>query len=126
MDDTLGKQDLDGSLALCIELVISKKQTMSDVAPTLKMLLQYGAKWDGDDLPGKNTPYHVICQSTGDHYEILDLMINEIGPNLLDTKDNYERTALMCAVHNANIKCVETLIANKADVNVIDKKTLLL
>ena len=122
MDDTLGKQDFYGSLELCIELVISKKQTMSDVAPTLKMLLQYGAKWDGDDLPGKNTPYHVICQSTGDHYEILDLMIKELGPTSLDTKDNYERTALMCAVHNANIKCVEYLIANGADVNVIGKK----
>ena len=122
LDNNLVQQNLYGSLAFGIELVMSKKQTMSDVAPTLKMLLQYGAKWDGDDLPGKTTPYHVICQSTGDHYEILDLMIKELGPTLLDTKDNYERTALMCAVHNVNIKCVETLIANGSDVNVIGNK----
>ena len=127
MDDNLVQQNLYGSLAFGIELVKSKKRTMSDVAPTLKMLLQYGAKWDGDDLPGKTTPYHVICDSTGDHYEILDLMIKELGPTSLDTKDNYERTALMCAVlappvHHANIECVETLIANGSDVNVIGNK----
>ena len=68
------------------------------------------------------TPYHVICDSTGDHHEILALMIKEIGPTSLDTKDNYERTALMCAVHNANIKCVETLIANESAVNGFDNK----
>ena len=122
LDDNLVQQDFYGSLAFGIELVISKKQTMSEVAPTLKMLLQYGAKWGGNDLPSKTTPYHVICQSTGDHYEILDLIIKKLGPTSLDTKDNYERTVLMCAVHNVNIKCVETLIANGSDVNVIGNK----
>ena len=51
MDDNQVQQNLDGTLAYGIKLVTNKKRTMSDVAPTLKMLLQYGAKWDHDDLP---------------------------------------------------------------------------
>ena len=122
MDDNLVQHNFDGSLAYGIKLVMSKKWTMSDVAPTLKMLLQYGAKWNRDDLPGMTTPFHVICQSPCDHHDILDLMIKEIGPTLLNASDNVERTALMCAVHNANIKCVKTLIANGSAVNGFDKK----
>ena len=103
-----------------LDLVVTKKRTMSDVAPTLKLLLQYGAKWDRDDLlrPGMTTPYHVICRAPGDHHEILQLMIKQIGPTFVNVKDESNCTALMCAVINANIKCVEILIKNGSAVNV--------
>ena len=68
------------------------------------------------------TPYHVICRCTGDHQELLELMIKELGRSLLNVKDDDECTALMYAVSNANINCVESLIASGADVNLINDK----
>ena len=116
------QQNFDGSLAQGIELVLSKTKTVSDVAPTLMILLQNGAKWRSDD-PQRSvsvtTPYHVICSGTGDHHELLELMIKELGQLLVNAYDDNGYTALMCAVQNANIKCVEILIANGADVNII-------
>ena len=124
MENNPVHHNLDGSLADGIELVMSKKRTLSDVAPTLIILLQNGAKWNRDDLimPGRMTPYHVICRSIGDHKELLELMIKELGRSLLNVKDDDECTALMYAVRNANIQCVERLIAIGADVNLINNK----
>ena len=114
-------QTLDLQLEYGIELVMNKTWTMSEVAPIMKMLLQHGAKWDRPDrlVKCKMTPYHVICGSTGDHYELLELMIKELGRTLVNAKDNNDSTALMRAVRNANVKCVESLIANGADVNLM-------
>ena len=116
--------NLDGSLKQGIELVMSRKRTLSDVAPTLIILLQNGAKWAHDHLtmPGGMTPYHVICRSTGDHQELLELMIKELGVTPVNVKDDDECTALMYALWNANIKCVKCLIANGADVNLMNDK----
>ena len=113
------RRDFDGCLKYGIELVMSQKRTLSDVVQTLMILLQNGAKWDSDDLlmSGRMTPYHVICKSTGDHQELLDLMIKELGRSLLNARDDPQHTALMYAVENANIKCVGSLIAKGADVN---------
>ena len=63
------------------------------------------------------TPYHVICGSTGDHHELLELMIKELGQTLVNVKDSKDCTALMYTVQNANIKCAKVLIRNGADVN---------
>ena len=117
-------QNFNGSLADGMKLVISKKRTMFDVEPTLIILLQNGAKLDHDHLimPDGMTPYHVICRSTGDHQELLELMIKELGRSLVNAKDDDECTALIYAVSNANIKCVKSLIANGADVNLINDK----
>ena len=113
-------------LAHGIKLVKSKNmtRTMSDVTSTLTMLLKYGAKWYGDDLVsvGTTTPYHVICLAPGDHHELLDLMIKEIGRVLVDAEDDSDNTALMYAVQSANINCVKTLIAHGADVNILGKR----
>ena len=124
MENNPVHHNLDGSLADGIELVMSKKRTLSDVAPTLEILLQNGAKLAHDYLimAGRITPYHVICRSTGDHQELLELMIKELGRSLLNVKAGDECTALMYAVSNANIKCVESLIASGADVNLINDK----
>ena len=115
-------QYFSDSLAYGIRLVENKIRTMSDIAPTLTVLFQYGAKWDSDDLqmPNMKTPYHVICQSAGDHHELLRLMIKEIGSALVNAKDYDELTALTYAVRNANVKCLEILIANGGEVNPID------
>ena len=120
--DNTVHQTFDGSLADGIELIMRKKQTISLVAPTLIILLRNGAKWDRDDLlmPGRRTPYHVICHSKGDYQELLELMIKELGRSLLNAKDDDGCTALMYAVLNANIKCVKCLIASGADVNLIN------
>ena len=117
-------QNFYGRLKQGIELVISGRRTMSDVAPTLITLLQNGAKLAHDYLimPGRMTPYHIICRSTGDHQELLALMIKELGRTSVNAKDDVECTALMYAVSNANIKCVKCLIANRADVNLTNDK----
>ena len=124
MENNPVHQNLYGSLKRGIELVINGRRTMSDVAPTLIILLQNGAKLDHDHLimPGEMTPYHVLCRSTGDHQELLDLMIKELGRILLNAKDDVGCTALMYAVSNENIKCVKCLIANGSDVNLINDK----
>ena len=108
------------SLTYGIHLVTNNVRQVSDVAPTLTILLQYGAKWNRVDLltPGTSTPYHVVCRSTGDHHELLQLMTKELGHRLVDTVDDCKRTALMYAVQNANLKCVEILIASRADANI--------
>ena len=115
------KQNYDGTLKQGIELVLSKTRTMSEVAPTLKVLLQNGARWGRNVMlmPTRMTPYHVICGSTGDHHDLLELMIKELGRKLVNGKNRQNCSALICAVQNANIKCVEILIANGADVNCI-------
>ena len=117
-------QNFDRSLADGLELVINGTRTLSDVAPTLIILLQKGAKLAHDDLiiPCTMTLYHVICSDTGDHQELLELMIKELGRSLLNATDDIGCTALMYAVWNANIKCVESLIANGADVYPIQDK----
>ena len=117
-------QNFYRSLEQGIELVTSGRRTMSEVAPTLIILLQNGAKWAYDHLllPGMKTPYHVICRSTGDHQELLELMIKELWLTSVNVKDDNECTALIYAVRNANIRCVKWLITNEADVNVINGK----
>ena len=114
----------DGSLKQGIELVMSRRRTMSEVAPTLIILLQNGAQWAHDYLlmPGMMTPCHVICRSTGDHQELLELLIKELGPISVNAKNDDECTALMYAVSNANIQCVKCLLANGADVNLMNDK----
>ena len=122
MENNPVQQNFYGRLKQGLKLVISCRRTMSDVAPTLIMLLQNGAKVDRKyhTMPGRMTPYHVICSSPGDHQELLKLMIKELGRSLLNARDDDGCTALMYAVSNANIKCVKSLIANRAKVNLMN------
>ena len=126
IEDNPVYEDFADCLAHAIKLVKSKSmtRTMSDAGPTLTMLLKYGAIWYGDELVsvGTTTPYHVICLLPGDHHELLDLMIKEIGRVLVDAEDDSDNTALMYAVQSANINCVKTLIAHGADVNILGKR----
>ena len=110
---------LDECLMFGLQVVQRQDRGMHSVAPTLQILLQFGAQWkDGALLEHQMTPYHLICKSIGDHYELLDLLIKSSGRTLIDTKDKETFTALLYAAQNANINCVRTLITNGADVNI--------
>ena len=111
---------LNKCLMFGFQVVQRQDREMHLVAPTLQILLQFGAQWkDGDLLEFQMTPYHLICKSTGDHSGLLNLMIKISGGALIDTKDKQNFTALLYAVKNANINCVRSLIANGVDVNII-------
>ena len=110
---------LDICLMSGFQIVHRKDREMHQVAPTLQLVLQHGAQWQEDALlEHEMTPCHLICQSTGDHHELLDLMLTSSGGELINTKDSHGFNSLFYAVHNANINCVRTLIAYGADVNV--------
>ena len=110
---------LDKCLMLGLQVVQRHDLEMLQVAPTLQILLQFGAQWKHRALlEHQMMPYHLICNSIGDHYELLDAMIKISGRSLIDKKDGKAITALLYAVQNANDNCVRSLIANGADVNI--------
>ena len=107
--------DLDRYLLRGLRLVQQKKRELSHVAPALTILLQFGAKWNSDALlDDQQTPYHIICQSSGDHHKLLKLIIKSSHRTRIDARDKKRFTALHYAVCNANMNCVECLIANEA------------
>ena len=113
------QSDLDRCLLRGLQTVQRMAKELSQVAPAIKLLLDFGAKWNSDAmLAEQKTPCHIICESRGDHHELLDLMIKSSQRMMIDAQDFHGRTALMCAVENANINCVKCLIANGADLNI--------
>ena len=114
----ISQEMLDGYLLSGFQLVQRQIREMRQVALALKLLLQSGSKWrDGAVLENHMTPYHLICQATGDHDELLNMIINSSERNLLNNKSYDGSTALLYAVNNANLNCVRSLIANGAEVN---------
>ena len=118
------QSDLDGCLLRGLQIVQRAERELSHVAPALTILVQAGAKWVCDDLlDEQKTPYHIICESPGDHHELLDLMINLSQQTIIDQQDSHRHTAMMYAVKNANINCLKSLIIRGADVTIgIDVK----
>ena len=113
------QSDLDGCLLRGLQIVQRKQRELSHVAQTLSIFLQSGAKWVCDDmLDEQKTPYHIICESPGDHHELLDLMINLSQQTIIDQQDSHRHTAMMYAVKNANINCLKSLIKIGADVTI--------
>ena len=111
------QSDLDRCLLRGLQIVQRKKRELSQVAHTLGILLLFGAKWINDALLGhQKTPYHIICETPGDHHELLDMMIKSTPQRMIDAEDSRMFTALVYAVRNANINCLKCLIANGADV----------
>ena len=116
---------LDRCLMLGLQIVQKEEQTMVHVAPALQLLLQSGAKWKPDSLlEHQMTPYQLICLSAEDHHDLLDLLIQSSERTLFHAKDDYEYTALMYAVENANINCLKSLIDHGAEVNIVNIKML--
>ena len=114
----MSQEMLDGYLLSGFQLVQRQIREMRQVAPALKLLLQSGAKWQDDSVMENDmTPYHLICKATGDDDELLDMTIKSSEKNLLNNKSYDGSTALLYAVNNANLKCVKSLVAKGAEVN---------
>ena len=112
---------LDEYLLCLFQMVQKKDRKLRHVAPALKSLLEFSAKWqDGALLEGQMTPHHIICQAKCDNHELLDLIIACFGRSLINSKSYDGSTALLHAVKNANLKCAKSLIANGANVNLED------
>ena len=123
LNNQVRQSDLDRCLLRGLRTVQRKVRGLSHMAPPLTLLLHSGAKWNSDVmLAEQKTPYHIICESPGDHHELLGLMIKSSQQTIIDTQNFYKRTALVCAVEHANINCVKCLIANRADTNIGIKK----
>ena len=104
-----------------LRIVQRRERKLSHMAPALTILLQASAKWNSNKLLDKQkTPYHIICESEGDHHELLDLMMTSTQGVAIDAQDIYKHTALMHAVRNANINCIMKLIENGACLDAID------
>ena len=113
------QSDLDRCLLLGLQIVQRKEKELSDVAHALTLLLQSGAKWNSEVLlDDQKTPLHIICESRGDHHQMLELMIKLSEQIKVDLQDIDKYTALLYAVENANINCIKCLIVNGADVTV--------
>ena len=66
----MSQKMLDGYLLSGFQLVQRQIREMRQVAPALKLLLQSGSKWkDSAVMENDMTPYHLICQATGDDDE---------------------------------------------------------
>ena len=101
------------------QMVQNKGRELQQVAHPLKLLLEFGAKWkDGVLLENQMAPHHLICRSHGDNHELLDLIPAYFDRTLINSKSHDWSTALLYAVRNVNLKCVKSLIANGANVNV--------
>ena len=116
------QSDLDSCLLFgLLDVVQQKNSKLSHMEQSLTILLQSGAKWNSDALlDEQKTPYHIICQATGDLHELLDLMIKSSQQTIIDARDYRGHTALMYAVDNLNINCIQCLIAHGADVTIGD------
>ena len=88
VNNPVQQNDLDRCLLRGLQIVQLKERAFPQVAPSLTLLLQSGAKWSRDTfLDEKRTPYHVICESPGDHHEVLDLLIKSSQQSIIDTQD---------------------------------------
>ena len=117
------QSDLDRCLLRRLQMVQREKKQLSHVAQALTILLQAGAKWNSDALfDDQKTPLHIICDSLGDHHELLDLMVKSSQQSIINKMDIDSHTALMYAVEKANINCIKCLIANEADITIGDDR----
>ena len=120
INNPMHQSDRDRWLDCGLKIVQRNERKLLHVAPALTILLQAGAKWNGNTLlVEQKTPYHIICQSEGDHHELLDLMIKSTQGVAIDAQDSYKHTALMHAVRNTNINCIKKLFENGARLDII-------
>ena len=115
----LCKVSLTDVLLRVLQSVKREEKELSHVAPVLTILLQSGAKWNSDDLlDEQKAPLHIICESPGDHHQLLDLIINLSQQTIIDQQDSHRHTAMMYAVKKSNINCLKSLIIKGADVTI--------
>ena len=116
--DPVEQTILDQCLMSGLHIVRNHERELSQAAPTLQLLLKFGAQWKNDVLfENGMTPYHLICQSKGDHHELLDLMLLSSEQALIDKAHRGNCTALVHAIQNLNINCMKSLLRHGAYVN---------
>ena len=114
------QSDLDRCLFRGLRIVQQKKRELSHVAPALTLLLQFGAKWNHNDLlDNEQTPLHIMCDSRGDHHKLLDLIIKS-SQGMICTSDIYGYSALLYAERNNNVNCIKKLIEKGALLGISD------
>ena len=114
------QSSLDQCLTHGFQMVPRETSDILHVLSALKLLLQYGAKWDRSVLfEDQMTPYHIICQCPDDQHEMLELMIKADDGELLDAKDSEGITPLLFAVARGNLNCVKSLIRYGVDINYV-------
>ena len=107
------QSDLVRCLLRGLQIIQWKERESSHVVQALALLLQLGAKWNSNALLDyEQTLYHIICESSGDHHELLDLILKSLKQTIIDKQDIYNYTALLYAVRCANINCLKCLIKN--------------
>ena len=114
------QSSLDQCLTHGFQMVRRETSDIIHVLSALKLLLQFGAKWDRSALfENQMTPYHIICQCPDDQHEMLELMIKADDGELLDAKDSERITPLLFAVARGNFKCVKSLVRYGVDINYV-------
>ena len=109
------QSDLDRCLVRGLQAVQRKERELSQMAQTLISLLHSGAKWNNDTfLHYQCRPYLIICQSPGDHHELLDLMFKSFQQRATDAQDISMFIVFISALENLNFNCLKCLIANAA------------
>ena len=112
--------DLDRCLLRGLQSVQRIEKDLSWLKQTLTILLHAGAIWRSDALlDDQKTPYHIICESEDDEYNnLLELLIKSSQQTIIDQQDCHRHTAMMYAVKNSNIDCLNSLIISGADVTI--------
>ena len=114
------QSSLDQCLTHGFQMVQRETSDIIHVLSALKLLLQFGAKWDRSALfENQMTPYHIICQCPDDQHEMLELMIKADDGELLDAKDSEGITPLLFAVARGNLNCVKSLVRYGVDINYV-------
>ena len=109
------QSDLDRCLVRGLQAVQREERELTHMAQTLISLLHSGAKWNSDTfLDYRYTPYLIICQSPGDHHELLDLMFKSFQQRVTDAQDISMFIVFMSALENLNFNCLKCLLANGA------------
>ena len=107
------QETLDVCLLIGLNYIQTQSQQLFHGIAAVKVLVQFGAKWDNRSLfLMDKTPYHIISQCPGDHHDVLNQMITSCGRKSLYVEDSSGCTALEYAVCNKNFECLRCLVAH--------------
>ena len=116
VNNPVQQSDLDRCLLRGLQRI---EKALLRVKQTLTILLQAGAIWrSGALLDDQKTPYHIICESEDDEYNLLELLIKSCQQTIIDKQDSYMHTAMMYAVKNYNTNCLQSLLTSGADLTI--------
>ena len=88
----------------------------------IRRLLKYGAKVTEEQPEDGETSLH--CAAGKGRIEIVKLLLDAGGRNVLDNFNYISRTPLMCAVENNHYEVAQLLIKAGSDVNAFDEPNI--